>query len=100
MEDKENQEEIINPNEDLLTTNMGKSKNRKKTCQCKHCGKILSQPNHLDTHIKTVHEHERNFKCDNCDKAYGDNKQLKRHFNCVMRVGNTIVICVENHFLM
>ena len=31
-----------------------------------------------------IKERKKNeFKCDNCDKAYGDNKQLKRHFKSV-----------------
>ena len=55
--------------------------------QCKDCDSVFTGINigqcksNLKIHIKTVHEGERNFFCDICDKAFWHQWHLKRHIN-------------------
>ena len=44
----------------IITTHQEAQKNLK----CASCEKSLTQPGSLKVHIKTVHEGQRNYKCD------------------------------------
>ena len=37
--------------------------------KCKHCDKSFTQSGHLRNHVKSVHEKDRKFQCDSCNKA-------------------------------
>ena len=82
MEDQENQEGITDQDEDLMTTKTGKTK-KGKNVTCKQCGKILSTPFNLNSHIKTVHEHIRNYKCVDCGKTFSNSSNLRIHVSAV-----------------
>lgn len=49
--------------------------------QCPHtqCRKILTTKRNLDDHIKNVHNADRRFKCDECNKTFRYKCDLQRH---------------------
>lgn len=53
--------------------------------QCNFKTPVLSRM--INTHLK-IHSDERNFKCDQCDKAFKNTKQLKNH----RRIHNGLVV--------
>ncbi len=58
------------------------SKLKERTCEV--CSKIFSHKSHKTIHLKTVHEGERNFKCDKCiNKAFGRKCDLNKHIKTV-----------------
>ena len=50
----------------------------KRSSKCTICDKSFSQEGYLKTHIKAVHEGEKN-KCTNCDKVFSWGVSLKKH---------------------
>ena len=50
--------------------------------ECDICGNSFTQFRHLQTHIKTVHGH-KNLKCNSCEKLFSVSSKLRRHFNTV-----------------
>ena len=34
------------------------------------CGKLFSYAGNMRRHIKTVHEGDKDFKCDSCEKSF------------------------------
>ena len=40
---------------------------------------LLANKENLNTHIKNVHEGQKNYKCDLCDKAFSQQQKLMRH---------------------
>ena len=80
MEDQENHEEKLDQNEDLMTTNRGKTKKKKNvTSQCKHCGKNFCRPSYLKIHIEAVHEQLKKYHCKVCNKSLMGQGNLTRH---------------------
>ena len=49
---------------------------------CDRCEKSYSCKNHLDRHIKSVHENVR-YNCDLCDKSFSAKTPLNRHIKSV-----------------
>lgn len=50
-----------------------------KITECDHCGKTYTQKNELVKHIKFVHFNRRDYKCNQCDAAFGSHAHLKAH---------------------
>ncbi|CAH1799288.1 unnamed protein product [Owenia fusiformis] len=46
---------------------------------CTDCGQHFSRVHHLRFHIKSVHNGERNFRCQICPRFFSDNRNLKNH---------------------
>ena len=47
-------------------------------CVCDLCGKSMYSRS-LKKHIQFVHEQQRNFKCDSCEKSFAQSGGLKKH---------------------
>ena len=57
----------------------GDAKNAKKILEnCDYCGKSFSRC-HLKDHIATVHEKQRNYRCEICSKSYTQRSALHKH---------------------
>ena len=48
---------------------------------CTSCGKSFSQAPHLKTHIHTVHEGNRDYKCIPCEKSFSQAYNLRKHID-------------------
>jgi len=66
---------------------------------CPHCHK---EYNNLSQHIEIVHKNTKKFSCQNCQKAFYDNRELRRHHikflqngDCAKKVpdGNCKFVC-------
>ena len=51
----------------------------KKNTTCSTCGRNFSQRGTLLRHIKTIHEHSMEFKCEFCQREFGLKQGLKIH---------------------
>ena len=62
--------------------------------KCGSCEKSITKSTSLRVHIKTIHEHHKDFKCE----YYGN---LRVHMKKFLRIKkNSNVTLVENHFLI
>ena len=50
---------------------------------CLTCSKVFSTKGNLKTHVKTVHEKQKNYTCDRCDKSFTQNHSLQTHVKTV-----------------
>ena len=57
--------------------------NGQKDYKCNSCGKSFSQAQNLKTHINSVHNGVKNNKCDSCGKSFSSSQYLKIHINKV-----------------
>ena len=44
-----------------------------------HCGKAFSRAGHLNTHINSVHNGQKDHKCDLCETAFSSKQMLQKH---------------------
>ncbi|KAI6015666.1 hypothetical protein EDC04DRAFT_2903761 [Pisolithus marmoratus] len=69
--------------EDTATeaTDADGKKNRVYVCKVEDCGKCFSRGEHLKRHIRSIHTHEKPFKCPHpsCDKRFNRNDNLLQH---------------------
>lgn len=69
--------------EDAATTEgeTDSKKNRVYVCKVEECGKCFSRGEHLKRHIRSIHTHEKPFKCSHpsCDKRFNRNDNLLQH---------------------
>ena len=56
---------------------------KEKKFKCDACDKAFSQIGHLKSHIKTVHRGEKDYNCDDCGKAFPSSSNLNRHMKKV-----------------
>jgi len=54
---------------------------------CKHCGKHVSN---LSEHVRFVHQHAKNFKCDHCSYACVKPADLRKHIVAVHKFGKHV----------
>ncbi|KAH7886291.1 hypothetical protein F5I97DRAFT_1243966 [Phlebopus sp. FC_14] len=56
-------------------------KGRVYVCKVEDCGKCFSRGEHLKRHIRSIHTHEKPFKCPHpsCDKCFNRNDNLLQH---------------------
>ncbi|KAF8554345.1 hypothetical protein OG21DRAFT_1412737, partial [Imleria badia] len=56
-------------------------KGRVYVCKVQDCGKCFSRGEHLKRHIRSIHTHEKPFKCPHpsCDKRFNRNDNLLQH---------------------
>ena len=54
-----------------------------KNYKCDLCDKAFTQIWNLKTHINSVHEGLKNHKCDLCDKNFSEAGNLKKHIKSV-----------------
>ncbi|KAF9235132.1 hypothetical protein BU15DRAFT_51715, partial [Melanogaster broomeanus] len=56
-------------------------KGRVYVCKVQDCGKCFSRGEHLKRHIRSIHTHEKPFKCPHpsCDKCFNRNDNLLQH---------------------
>ena len=57
--------------------------NCQKDHKCNSCGKSFSQAENLKKHINSVHNGQKDNKCETCGKAFSDAGKSKRHINAV-----------------
>ena len=60
-----------------------KKDNKKKSCECELCGKILSEKYKLNLHMKIVHERQKDYKCETCGYECGYEYTLRKHIMAV-----------------
>ena len=51
--------------------------------ECQFCDKILNTNNSLNTHIKSVHEGTKNFRCETCHVSFKAQDGLKYHISSI-----------------
>ena len=59
------------------------SSEKRESHPCNLCGKKFTVAKSLTRHISVIHEQVKQFKCDNCDKAFGQKHHLDRHMKFV-----------------
>ena len=57
--------------------------NGQKDHKCDSCGKLFSKPCNLKIHISTVHNCQKDHKCDSCGKLFSPSMNLKIHISTV-----------------
>ena len=71
--------------------------------KCDSCGKTLVDLNVLKTHLKFVHEKQRDHKCNYCQKSFSKTDHLKNHIEAItMIIGPRTIIVnpVANRFIL
>ena len=49
---------------------------RQRNYKCDYCGKYLNESGSLKNHIKTVHDGQRSYKCGSCGKLFSESGSL------------------------
>ena len=62
--------------------------NGQKDHKCDSCGKAFSRAGHLKRHIDSVHNGQKDHKCDSCGNAFSQAGNLKTHIDSVHHVPN------------
>ena len=69
--------------EDHLNRHMKNVHNEKPSYSCHICGYKTIDKDYMRKHIAMVHEGKKPFKCQICDKSFGMNSGLKKHIGTV-----------------
>ena len=59
-----------------------------KNYKCDSCGKSFTESGYLKKHNKTVHEGQRNYKCDSCRKFFTQSSNLNLHIETIHKRTN------------
>ena len=54
-----------------------------KDFKCESCEKSFSQKGYLKNHIKRVHEGRKDYKCEFCGKSFSERQKLEIHISMV-----------------
>ena len=78
---KEYEENIIsNKNDNELPLKVEDNESGEKgTLKCEICLKTFKHKHYLKTHLRNVHEGEKNYKCEKCDKSFSQQSSLNTH---------------------
>ncbi|KAL4070431.1 hypothetical protein J3A83DRAFT_4243222 [Scleroderma citrinum] len=65
----------------IVEADSDSKKSRVYICKVEDCGKCFSRGEHLKRHIRSIHTHEKPFKCPHpsCDKRFNRNDNLLQH---------------------
>ena len=66
-----------------MKTHINSVHNGEKDHKCDSCEKAFSRAGHLKIHINAVHNGQKDHKCDICGKAFSQAGDLNRHINLV-----------------
>ena len=64
-------------------TSINSVHNVQKDYKCDSCGKTFTTLGNLKRHINSVHNGQKDDKCDSCGKAFSQAADLKIHYNSV-----------------
>lgn len=67
------------------------------SCQCSHCGKVLSDRKSLRIHEQVIHLNIRKYSCDQCGKDFGQKADMNDHIQQIHKKENKFVcdLCGE-----
>ena len=52
---------------------------------CPHCGKLVVKGTQMTEHVKSKHENDTPYKCNECTKSFGTDTFLRQHIQQVHR---------------
>lgn len=67
------------------------AKHMKESHSCPHCDKVFAHKNNLTTHIKGIHEQNKNYECQYCSRRFGNSYNLKVHIR--IHTGDKPYVC-------
>ena len=70
-------------NIDVQEKHINSVHNSQKDYKCDSCGKAFSLAGDLKRHINAVHNGQKDHKCDSCGKEFSSAQNLKKHINSV-----------------
>ena len=77
-------ENVVNVHEKEKTRQLKKSKSeKKKSYDCRRCGKKFNKLYNLNQHVSAVHENNKPFKCELCDMSYKAKAVLMKHHQSI-----------------
>ncbi|PNS16203.1 hypothetical protein CAC42_1966 [Sphaceloma murrayae] len=56
-----------------------KARHNPKEFNCENCDKVFTTQNQLKTHVNAVHKKQKHFKCPDCDYACDDSSNMSSH---------------------
>ena len=51
--------------------------------RCDSCGKCFASPSDRDKHVRTVHEHKKDYSCEECGKLFSQSQSVAIHIRAV-----------------
>ena len=74
--------------ESALDPNIEIDKETNQNYKCDLCPKVLSNPERLKRHVKSVHDQIKDHQCEQCNTSYSDSQSLRRHVRTKHENGN------------
>ena len=81
MRDKEITNVILveNPLSGHLNRHIMTLHEEQRNYKCDSCGKSFTSAHWLKNHVNILHEGQRNYKCDSCEKSFTQSGSLNNH---------------------